>query len=170
LSRLARTLLAVAALLLPPAAGAQTAGETVRETHGDWDVVCAEGRDVCAMRQVGRNSEGNDVLLVAVRALPEGTTTEDGRTVPALIEIRTPLGVGLRAGVRVQVDGGQERAAPYEVCVQQGCIVRQPMGEDFLAAMKAGRTATMTVVALQQGEVSVDISLLGFTAAFNSLL
>lgn len=164
--------LAAAAFLLAAAAAQPAAAqEQVRETHGDWQVVCAEGQgDVCAMRQIGKGPEGSDVLAVTVRAL-DGVTAEDGRPVPAAIDIVAPLGVALRQGVRVTVDGGQERAAPFEVCMQNGCLVRSPMSEEFLNAMKRGRTARMVVVSTQQGgtEVPVDISLSGFTAAFNAI-
>ena len=161
--------LAALALTAAPAAG-QAARAVTKATHGDWSIVCAEGQpDVCVMRQIGKNAEGNDVLAVTVRALPPNTRADNGEVVPAVIDILAPLGVALRGGIRVKVDGGQERAAPFEICLQSGCLVRQPMGADFLAAMKAGQTAAMTVVSAQQGEVTINISLRGFTAGFNAL-
>ena len=168
MTRLARVfapaaLLAVAALSAPAAAQG-----TVTATYGDWNIVCDSSGEECAMRQVGKGPQGNDVLAVTVRAL-DGVTADDGSAVPAVIDIIAPLGVALRAGVRVTIDGGEERGAPFEVCTQQGCLVRQPMGTDFLEAMKRGVTARMLVVSAQRGEVPVDISLSGFTRSFGEL-
>mgnify|MGYP006287653353 FL=1 len=157
--------LALAALLCLPAA----AQESVRETHGDWTVLCNDTQpDACVMQQTGQGNEGNDLLDVRVRKL-EGVTTEEGERVPAAIQIAAPLGVLLRGGVRVRVDGNEERGAPFEICVQNGCIVRDLMSEAFLEEMKRGITARMTIVSPREGEVTSDISLDGFTAAFNAL-
>lgn len=157
--------------LAAPASRAQAPGEVIKATHGDWQVVCASGQDVCVMRQVGRDSRGQDALVVTVRAL-DGVTADNGEPVPAAIDIVAPLGVALQAGVRVTVDGGQERAAPFNVCVQQGCLVRSPMGTEFLEDMKRGVTAAMKLVVPDQNpprELVVNISLRGFTAAFGEL-
>ncbi|WP_285672983.1 invasion associated locus B family protein [Paralimibaculum aggregatum] len=142
--------------------------EVKKSTHGDWDVVCIEGRDVCAMRQIGSDSQGNEVLAVTIRELKD-VKAENGEVVPAAMDVLAPLGVALKAGLRVKIDGGQERAAPFDICLQNGCLMRSPMSADFLAQMKRGTNAAMTVVAPRRGEVSVTISLRGFTAAFNDL-
>lgn len=166
---LAALLLASAFALAPAGpASAQAAKEVKKATHGAWDVVCIEGRDVCAMRQIGRDSQGNEVMAVTVRALKD-VKADNGEVVPAAIDILAPLGVALKAGVRVKIDGGQERAAPFDICLQNGCLVRSPMGADFLAQMKKGSRAAMTMVAAQRGEISVSISLSGFTKAFNAI-
>jgi len=162
---------ALALALAVAAPRAQSPTEEIRETHGDWEVVCASGQDVCVIRQVGQDSRGQNALVVTVREL-DGVTAESGEAVPAAIDIVAPLGVALQAGVRVQIDGGQERGAAYNICVQSGCLVRSPMGAEFLADMKRGVTAAMTFVVpsnQQAREVTVNVSLRGFTAAFNAL-
>ncbi|MGF1503018.1 MAG: invasion associated locus B family protein [Paracoccaceae bacterium] len=163
-------LLALAALA--QSAAAQDVQEVVTGTYGDWDIRCATdpeaNREVCVMHQVGKGPAGNDVLEVRVRKL-DGVQTNEGQTVPAAIQIAAPLGVLLRSGVRVQVDGNQTRAAGFEICVPGRCLVRDAMTTDFLNEMKRGSTARMTVVSPQQGEVTVNVSLSGFTAAFNNL-
>ncbi|MGF1552389.1 MAG: invasion associated locus B family protein [Paracoccaceae bacterium] len=156
----------LAALTLP--AGAQEAGDELRATYGDWQVRCATGTDRCAIAQVGQGPQGNDVLEVRVRKL-DGATGPNGETFPAAIQILTPLGVALKAGVRVQVDGNEQRAAAFEVCAQGGCIVREPMQSDFLNELKGGATATLTIVAAPRREIVVPISRSGFTRAFNEI-
>jgi len=161
-----RVFLSAAIAAAPLAASAQ---EVAKDTFGAWTILCNQtNEDACVMQQTGKGAQGNDVLDVRVRKL-EGVTAEGGEPVPAAIQIAAPLGVLLRAGVRVQVDAREQRGAPFELCIQGGCVVRDVMSADFLAEMKAGSTAKMTVVSPQAGEVSVNVSLSGFTAAFNSL-
>jgi len=159
--------LAILAVSFVVAAAPATAQETLRETHGAWSVLCADTQDVCVMQQTGKGQAGNDVLDVRVRKLRD-LTDNNGQPIPAAIQIAAPLGVLLRAGVRVQVDGNEQRGAPFEICIQAGCVVRDVVSQDFLDEMRAGAVARMTVVSPQQ-EVTIDISLSGFTAAFNSL-
>lgn len=164
---------ALAASMLPGLAAAQqdTAPdtETVKATHGAWDIVCSTAQaDRCVMRQFGKNAEGKKVIDVRIRKL-EGVTTQDGKTFPAAIQITTPLGTVLRAGVKVQVDAGEPQTGVFEFCIPNGCILRDPMTEEFLASLKAGRAATMSFNVLQQGALSVSISLKGFTKAFGKL-
>ena len=87
----------------------------------------------------------------------------------AAIQITTPLGTILRAGVTVKVDAGEPRTGAFEVCVPSGCIIRDPMSEEFLANLKAGNVASMTFNLLQLGTLNVSISLKGFTKAFKAL-
>ena len=169
-------LVALTALCLAPTtAAAQTTGqgqaanETVKATHGDWEIVCATSQpDLCVMRQIGETADGKRVMEVRVRKL-EDVKTEDGQVVPAAIRILTPLGTILPPGVQVSVDGSEPRTGLFEICLPQGCIVEDPMSEEFLGRLKAGATARMTFGMLQQGELNVDISLNGFTKAFGRL-
>ena len=146
----------------------QAPGEVVA-THGAWDVRCAEaGQKICVMSQTGKDGSGNQVLEMQLRKL-EGATAPDGTPVPAAMQIVTPLGVLLPAGVRIKIDAKQERAAPYQVCTPEGCVIRQPLSADFLAELKAGANATVTVVAVPQQQVTATVSLMGFTKAFSAL-
>lgn len=168
-SRTLGRLLALSLLALPAVAPAQTGDEAdeVVATHGDWDIRCNAGRDVCVMHQVGKGQSGNNVLEVRIRRL-EGVTAQNGQAIPAAIQIAAPLGVLLQQGVRVAVDGGTASAFPFQICVQGGCLSRDAIPVALLDRMKAGRVARFTV-ASPQGEVPVDLSLTGFTKAFNSL-
>ena len=163
---------AVATALAGPASaqglGQGQAGDEVVATYGDWDIRCATERDVCVMHQVGKGEQGNDVIEVRIRKL-EGVTGENGQPVPAAIQIAAPLGVALQRGVRVQVDGGEGTAFPYQLCVQGGCISRGALSRTLVERMKAGATATFTVVAANGNSVPVDISLSGFTRSFGEL-
>ena len=145
----------------------QTAGQVVA-THGAWSVRCTGGQELCVMSQVGKDGSGQDVIELQLRKL-EGATGPEGQPIPAAIQIVTPLGVLLPAGVRIKVDAQQARAAAYQVCTPEGCVVRQPLSADLLNEMRAGANAVITVIAVPQQEVATTISLSGFTKAFDSL-
>ena len=160
--------LALTAGSVPAQEQEQSAGEVVA-THGAWEVRCVEeGQKVCVMSQVGKDASGKQVLEVQLRKL-DGAKAPDGTPIPAAIQIVTPLGVLLPAGVRIKVDAKKERAAPFQVCTPEGCVVRQPLSADFLAELKGGANAAVTMVAVPQQEVPATVSLMGFTAAFDAL-
>jgi invasion protein IalB len=163
---------ALAALTLSGLAVAQDTAqpaETVKATHGAWDVVCSTANpDQCRMRQIGETADGKKALIVHIGKLTDAKT-KDGKDIPAAIRITTPLGSILRAGVKVQIDDGETKTGAFEVCIPTGCIVSDAIPEDFLGRLKSGTVAKMSFNVLQQGTVTVDISLKGFTKAFNAL-
>lgn len=157
----------------PTVAGGQAAGgpieDAVRTTHGDWEVACAPGNDKggCAMAQIGNDVTGTPVLEMVIRKLVEPLEVEE-QTAVAVLDVITPLGVVLTEGLTMKIDSGNDEAAAFQICTEQGCLVREPVGEDLIARLRRGRTAKLTVFAAQQGEVTSDISLKGFTAAWNA--
>jgi invasion protein IalB len=164
--------LAIVALTLPIAANAQETanpGETVKATYGDWDVVCATDKpDQCTIRLFGKTADDQKVLIVHIRKL-DGVTSTDGVIFPAAIQITAPLGTILRTGVKIKIDEGEPRTGMFEVCIPRGCIIRDPMPEEFLDDFKDGKTANMGFNVLGQGAVTLSISLKGFTKAFKKL-
>ena len=143
--------------------------ETVKATHGAWEVVCStEKPDQCRMRQIGSTADGKKALIVHVGKLKDAKT-EDGKIIPAAVRITTPLGSILRAGVKIQIDTSEPQTAAYEVCIPSGCIVSDAISEEYLGRLKSGTVLKMSFNILQQGPVTVDISLQGFTKAFAAL-
>jgi len=143
--------------------------ETVKDTYGDWEVRCAtQDPSICVMSQVGKTADGRAVLEARIRKLKD-VKTKDGKTVPAAIQITTPLGAVLRAGVRLQIDASEPRTGMFEVCIPTGCVVRDALSEELLGRLKAGSVAKFTFGLIQQGETNTTLSLKGFTKAFDAL-
>jgi len=136
--------------------------------YGSWEVACSPQGDNCAMAQIGKDTSGTPVLEMVIRKLKEPLEA-DGRTATAVLDIITPLGVVLTSGLSLKIDGGKSEAAPFQICTEQGCLVREPVDDQLIGRLKAGGNAKVTVVAANQGDVSSTISLSGFTKAFNSL-
>lgn len=140
------------------------------EKIGDWDVVC-ENREngACVMAQIGKDTNGTPVMEMRIRKLPKVQTVED-RKILAIADILTPLAVLLIPGIELQIDLGPVYAAPYQVCIETGCLVREPLAEDTVKAFKAGNKASISMIAAaQQKEVRASISLKGFTKAYEKL-
>lgn len=150
----------------PTAAAAPAAGQQSKE--GAWNVACdTEGKN-CAMAQIGNDSNGTPVLEMVIRKLAEPLEVGE-RTAIAVLDVITPLGVVLTEGLAVTIDKGQQETAPYQICTEQGCLVREPIDNDLVNRFKRGNNASISVVAANQGEVSANISLNGFTKAFGLL-
>lgn len=150
-----------------PAQAAAPAGAQGQQTIGAWALNCGAGAD-CAMAQIGKDSTGTPILEMVVRKL-EAPLEADGRTAIAVVDFITPLGVVLTSGLELKIDGGQGEAAPFQICTEQGCLVREPVDQGLIDRLKKGNGASVMVVAANQGEVNATISLSGFTKAYNSL-
>ncbi|MEM9061630.1 MAG: invasion associated locus B family protein [Pseudomonadota bacterium] len=160
--------LAIAAFVFVPslAAAQQQPKEIKQATHGDWDIVCVEGTDVCRMEQYGKANDAQRALLVRLQRV-SGLSTNDGGQVPALISMLSPLGVLLPYSLRAQIDGGDQKLLPFERCLPQGCLAAGPMNEDTVAQLKRGNS--MSVEFVFEKKETARVSLRGFTKAYNSL-
>lgn len=137
---------------------------------GDWSVVCdPEGAGSCAMTQLGKDSQGSPAIEFVVRKVDEDNAEIDGVKIAAVADIITPLGVLLEFGLRLKIDDGEERGAPFRICQKHGCLVREPLSLDVITALKKGNNALVTVAAEGAGPIEIGISLRGFTKAFDSL-
>ncbi len=150
-----------------PAAPAGGTGGTVTSV-GAWEVACPPDGAECAMAQIGLDESGTAVLEMVIRKLE--TPLEVGeRTAIAVLDVITPLGVVLTEGLTVTIDGGRQEQAPFQVCTEQGCLVREPIDDDLITRFKQGNSAVIGLIAAQQGEVKSTLSLSGFTKAYGDL-
>jgi len=146
----------------------QNLADLVRTKHGDWDVACEKSGSPCVMAQIGNDDRGTPILEMVLRLLPDPQEVQ-GQRVVAVTDFITPLGVVLTSGLTLQIDSQQEQKAPFQVCTEQGCLVREPLTQEAVDRFKKGANAKVTLVAAQQGPVSAVISLRGFTKAFGEL-
>jgi invasion protein IalB len=139
--------------------------EIVRDTFGAWEIRCAPDGKECFMYQLALDERKNPVAEVSLLKLPEAAEAAAGVTVVA------PLGTLLTAGVVVQVDDGERRQYPFAWCSQVGCFARFGLTQPSVDGMKRGKAGKITLVSITapQSPVSVDLSLTGFTAAYDSL-
>lgn len=137
----------------------------LRATHGAWEIHCLKGTETCVMQHVGKTDDGKRALLVTVERLA-GVTAE-GQAVPAAMTVHTPLGVLIPYQVRVKIDEGEVMPVQLLRCLTDSCMARVPMAEQDVDMFKKGSTARFGFFLTD--EVVVDVSLNGFTAAYNAL-
>ena len=121
-----------------------------------------------------------DVLKVTIGGFDGGK---------AMAIVAAPPGVALIPGMEVVVDGKKLQASKqekdgksklidieglsYERCIPTGCITALPLSdESILGALKKGTTMTVSFYPTPdpKSKIDVDVSLKGFTAAFEATL
>ncbi|MBR9772765.1 invasion associated locus B family protein [Halomonas sp. H10-59] len=150
-------------LALSPLTFAQStgnAGPAVNtETFQSWEVNCPVNSSdgSCSMTQLVNGADGEPVLRVVV-----GNPAQlDGSAMTFLV----PLGVRLAPGLQLKVDTNEPVGMPYQVCVPQGCRADIPLQPQLLNQLKAGSTATVSIVNPRGQRQDLNVSLMGFSAA-----
>ncbi len=138
--------------------------------YGNWEVICEKQKNPsCVMAQVGVDAGGTPVMEIRIRKLKKVRKLNE-KEIVAIVDILTPLSVMLIPGIELQIDLGPIYAAPYQLCIETGCIVREPLAKETMKAFKAGGKASITMIAAaKKEEVRAIISLNGFTKAYESL-
>ena len=117
------------------------------------------------MYQLALDEAKNPVAEVSLLKLPADADADAGVTVV------TPLGTLLTNGVVLQIDSGEQRQYPFAWCSQVGCFARFGLTKPSIDSMKRGKAGKITLISIGRPEAPVvlDLSLSGFTAAFESL-
>lgn len=146
-----------------------TAAPSSRGSFGDWEVGCVAQAD-CFMTQLHRRTPGEAGTADAVFTVskPRSLTGPDGLPIEAVAEIVVPLGVYLPGSLGLKVDEQPAKAAPFERCIDEGCVVRAPISAQMLANLKGGNTVYIVIFDGPERPIRIPMSLRGFTAAFES--
>ena len=164
-------LTAAAAILALPLAShgwAQSAVEAPAQTtatYSDWTVRCRQDDTAnvqrCEMVQVLSTADRQSTVAnLAIGSLPG---EEEIRFV-----LQLPLGVHLPTDVAFMIDEENVTTARFETCFPTFCMAYATLDTSAVDQMKAGATMTMAFKDRAQRDVSMPISLNGFTAAYNA--
>lgn len=143
------------------------AGEEVEITEfSDWELRCETASGNCFMYQLANNSAGNPVAELRLVSLPGEAEASAGVTVI------TPLGTLLPEGLVLQVDENTARQYPFGWCTRSGCFSRFGLTADEIGSMQRGNVARLRIVSVSAPDqpVILNVSLSGFTAAYNALI
>jgi len=145
---------------------AQEAAAPQAPPPAPWGARCAsEARsgalDCVVEQRVIVSNTGQLLAAVSVRIPP-------GETTPAMM-IQTPFGLYLPAGVKVAIDGTGFGNLPLQTCDGTGCYAGQAVSPELLTALRNGVNLSITVQDAAQRDITVPVSLNGFTAAYEKI-
>ena len=81
-----------------------------------------------------------------------------------------PLGVMLKDGVKIRVDGFDfSTPVPYTYCNEGGCSASFHLDQKMIEMLKKGKKMEVTAVSTNGQDFSLPVSLNGFTKAFGLL-
>lgn len=140
----------------------------VKETIGDWAIQCLstpDRDDPCQLYQVLKGPDGGAVAEISLFPVEN-----QGQAVAGANFI-VPLETLLTQKLTVQVDSGQAKRYDFAFCSQLGCVARVGFLAQDIASFKAGNVANVTIIpaVAPDQKVTVQMSLSGFTAAYNAL-
>lgn len=78
-------------------------------------------------------------------------------------------GIYLPAGVSLQIDKEKPEKIVVEFCDARGCYARLPIAQAALKALKNGKTMSVGFQALNKQTLNVQMTLKGFTAAYEKI-
>lgn len=132
----------------------------------NWLVQCADASDGNAPRC----NMSQSVVLVATgeRILTVAVQPPDEQGLPAMM-VTLPLGLYLPAGVRMLVDAQEFDALVVQTCEASGCYAGLKADRALLAAMQRGFELKFVVQDLQQRNIDLTLTLMGFSKSFADL-
>lgn len=134
-----------------------------RNPEDNWLKVCSDledGRKACIMRQVVTNSG----VFVGSFLLRDDPSQESRLLAVASV----PLGVLLPFGLSWQIDGGKPVRVPYMLCDPQSCSAQLVVNEAYVQSLKRGGTLKLIAKNRLNEDVTIDVTLAGFTAVFDN--
>lgn len=152
----------LAAGLLVAMTGAVHSQQSENLPRGEWFKVCSKqaDNDICNVQNIRTAQTGQ--LLTAVNLIQ--ITGKNNRS---LFQIAVPTGRVIPAGIAMQIDGGEATRINYAICLPDRCIAEAPLTDELIAALKRGGSLRLTSVNFQQQPNPIDVTLSGFTAAFD---
>lgn len=108
---------------------------------------------------VGNNRQV--VGSVSLRFLPDAAA-------PSLL-VSVPLGIYLGAGIGLNIDGAGAQQLDLQTCDRNGCYASAAVSPEMLTAMQNGQKLNILFQSMNKQSVTLEMSLVGFTAVYQKL-
>lgn len=142
------------------------------EKFQDWQTVCEKrgegGEELCGAIQEVKTKEGKLALWAAFGYLQPAAGPVMIFRIPYDLT-DPPSGFRVAKGATIAIDGGTTVDVPIEICAPGGCQVGILLEDPFVQALKAGNKLNLTVPLANGQSATINLSLKGFTAAYDSL-
>jgi len=161
--------------LTPVCSGATTptpqpAQKLYAQTFGDWSYRCLANAvpgkpqvTSCFVQQqlvLSNNGHINPLLTL---------TLFKGATKGLTMNIITPLGVALRAGVEISVDSEKPASSSYSFCNSNGCVVLGAPAFPLTKDARTGKVGHAKIGLMNDKPLTINFSLKGLTQALAAL-
>lgn len=137
-----------------------------KSQKGDWTLECGtapqNNQRICQMSQIVKNPKDGKAIMQAAVLKPPGDR-------PAIMRLVAPLGVWLRPGIGLSIDGGAPTTVGFDFCLREGCIAQIPLSPALVNGLKRGSSATLIIQNIRRQKLDLTVSLKGFTAGHDSL-
>lgn len=158
-----RTLgLAMGAIALSATASVQYAEAQQQPPTNGWFKVCSkqEDNDICNVQFRSVAPTGQLVTGISLAEIK-------GKINRKVFQVQVPSSRFIPAGVKVKVDDGKEVTVPYAFCFPQACMAEVTLEDGIVEMLKGGGTMVVTSTNFQSKANPVEITLAGFTAAYD---
>jgi invasion protein IalB len=127
-----------------------------------WYKACTQQaeNDVCVVQNIMAAANGQ--LLTAV-----GLITVQGEVNQRVMQVSVPSARLIQPGIQMQVDDNEALRLEYAVCMPDKCVAEVPLTDAIVSSFKGGSEVTFTSVNFQRAPNPIEISLAGFTDAFD---
>jgi invasion protein IalB len=127
-----------------------------------WFKACSKQQDVdiCNVQ---------NLIMADTGQLMTGISMIDikGKVNRKVFQITVPTGRMIPPGVAVQIDGGKAQKLDYVICFPDRCVAEAQLSDTLVASFKKGQKLTLTSINFQNQPNPIDVSLAGFTDAFD---
>lgn len=152
-----------AAVLAALAAGPVAAQQAPTEDENAWVKICNRdpqaNKDLCLITQELRTNSGQFLASVAIRETP-------GEARKVLLA-SVPVGMVLKPGVNLQIDGAQPTKMDFTICFPNACYAELASDAAFISRLKGGGKMQLTTFNQQGKPVRFEMTLIGFTSAYD---
>jgi invasion protein IalB len=135
------------------------------ERFGGWELQCetiSAASRICQVSSQVTSPDGSQVILVMSLA-----NDADGNA--TRMQMAVPLGIALAEKVNIAVAPNYQTSLAVSRCTPQGCLVEGIVEPAFLAAMREGEQATVSVATPEGKRIPIALALQGFSAAFDAM-
>jgi len=127
-----------------------------------WFKACSkqEDVDICNVQNIMIADSGQLLTGVSLIELK-------GKVNRRVFQITVPTGRMVPPGIGMQIDGGQTQKIDYMICLPDRCIAEIALNDDLVNRFKRGSQLTLTSVNFQNQQNPIQVTLSGFTGAFD---
>ena len=127
-----------------------------------WFKACSKQQDVdvCNVQNIVTAETGQLVTGVSLIELK-------GKVNRKVFQVTVPTARLIPPGVGMQIDAAKVQKVDYMICFPDRCVAEILLSDQLVASLKKGTTLTLTSVNFQNKQNPVQVSLQGFTAAYD---